>query len=81
MVKHRVVMDGQDPLTRPVLEYLDGTYGIPSEDIRAVTLESRTGDVQVVTVELMVRVPDASEDGLNHPGSDRWTGGDRKAES
>jgi hypothetical protein len=54
MAKRLVVTDGQDPLTKPILDYLDAWYGIPHGDIRAITLESATGDVQLVTVTLLV---------------------------
>jgi hypothetical protein len=54
MVKHLVVSNGQDPLTKPIIDYLIETYGIPPKDIRCVTLISRVGDVQVIDVELAV---------------------------
>ncbi len=55
-----VVSDGQDLLTERILDYLDRTYGMPAKDIRAVALQSEAGQLQLLTVTLMVRkgVPD-----------------------
>jgi hypothetical protein len=49
-----VVTNGQDPLTKPSLEYLISHYGIPASDIKAITLHSPVGDVQTLTVTLLV---------------------------
>jgi hypothetical protein len=55
MPKHVIVTDGQDFLTRPALEYLDSTYGIPAEDIRSLEIYSEANQAQTITVTLFVR--------------------------
>ena len=55
--KHLIVENGLDPLTRPILEYLERTYGIPAQDIRSLALDSSVSEIQLVTVTLMVHAP------------------------
>jgi hypothetical protein len=50
-----IVTDGEDPLTKPVLDYLAFTYGIPRGDIRALIVESEVNRPQLITVTLLVR--------------------------
>jgi hypothetical protein len=68
---YEVVTTGKDPLTRPILDYLDRTYGIPATDIRSLDLHSQAGGVQTVTVTLMVRKgspgPDAADTAIIRP--------------
>lgn len=60
MAKLVVISDGRDFLTRNALEYLDSTYGIPADDIRAIDVYSEVGQIQTITVTLMVRAPASS---------------------
>jgi hypothetical protein len=55
MGKYVEVRDGLDPLTKPILDYLERIYGMPSVDVKAVALDSEVGRVQLITVTLMVR--------------------------
>lgn len=55
LVAEFVVSDGQDPLTAPLVDYLDRQYGIPLSHIRRVQLDSEVGNVQTVTVTLLVQ--------------------------
>jgi hypothetical protein len=51
----RIVTDGRkDPLTAPVLAYLERRYGMPAGDIVRVQLDSHSGRPQLVTVTLLV---------------------------
>ena len=50
----RVVTDGKDPLTKPVLDYLAAKYGMQAEGIRALELQCSPGDVQVIKLTLLV---------------------------
>jgi hypothetical protein len=49
----QLVTDGRDPLTAPVLAYLE-QLGVPAALIRGITLHSTLNDFQRVTVELLV---------------------------
>lgn len=53
--EHVIVTTGDDQLTKPMLDYLNRTYGIPARDIKALNLDSEVGQVQILTVTLMVR--------------------------
>jgi hypothetical protein len=53
--KHVVVRDGLDPLTKPILDYLERVYGMPATDVKSVALDSEVGQVQLITVTVMVR--------------------------
>ena len=54
---HRIIRDGQDPLTEPILDYLEYRYGDQiTPDIRRVQLDSEIGSPQIITLELYVRV-------------------------
>jgi hypothetical protein len=48
-----VISDGQDPLTKPALDYL-ARLGVPTGHIRRIQLDSPHGDVQTITVTLLV---------------------------
>ena len=50
-----VVTDGNDPMTRAILDYLDRMYGIPAQHVKSLNLSSQHGDVQMLTVTLMVQ--------------------------
>jgi hypothetical protein len=53
----RMVTDGRkDPLTAPVLAYLERRYGMPARDIVRVQVDSHAGRPQLVTVTLLVPV-------------------------
>lgn len=52
----QVVRDGRDPLTGPCLEYLE-SLGVPAADVKRIELDSTIGDVQLLTVTLIVRHP------------------------
>lgn len=51
----RIVTDGLDPLTRPALDYLVSEYGIDPAHINKIVLTSLYGDVQMITVTLLVQ--------------------------
>jgi hypothetical protein len=53
--RHLVVTNGDDPLTAPIVDYLVRTYALAKTDIKRVQLDSQVGDVQTITVTLMVR--------------------------
>lgn len=57
MAKHVpvVVADGQDPITKPALEYLARAYGIPPQHVRTIETYSSVGDAQTITVTLFVQ--------------------------
>lgn len=57
MSRHVVITNGDDPLTKPIMDYLDSLYGIDPADVRAVELRSEVGAPQLITVTLMVRNP------------------------
>jgi len=50
----RIVTDGQDPLTKPCLSYLEAKYGIPASDCQNIVLSSPARGVQTLTVTLLV---------------------------
>ena len=50
----RIVTNGQDPLTTPVLDYLIESYGIDPAHIRRLQLDSPAGAPQTITVTLEV---------------------------
>lgn len=49
-----IVMDGKDPLTKPVLDYLKRAYGIPAGHVQAIQLHSGVGQVMTVEVTLVI---------------------------
>jgi hypothetical protein len=49
-----VTLYGQEGLVAPAMDYLLD-LGIPAEDIKRVQLDAPNGDVQTVTVTLLVR--------------------------
>ena len=51
----RIVTNGQDPLTKPIIDYLTDRYGLPADDIQRVQLDSTISDVQRIIVTLIVR--------------------------
>jgi hypothetical protein len=52
----RIVTNGQDPLTKPIMDYLTDRYGSSlAADIRRVQLDSTVSDVQRIIVTLLVR--------------------------
>jgi hypothetical protein len=53
MSRELVVLDGQDPITRPVLRYLQ-CLGVPARDIRRIEVDSEVGQPQLITVTIMV---------------------------
>jgi hypothetical protein len=56
----RIVTNGQDPLTKPIMDYLTDRYDIPLDHICGVRLDSHVNDVQTVTVILTVQEVDES---------------------
>lgn len=52
----RIIKDGQDPLTRPIIDYLATTYGMPEQHIKSVQLISEVGAPQIITLTLLVQV-------------------------
>lgn len=52
-MKPVIVTTGDDPLTAPVMAYLE-RIGVPRGLVRRVELVSPVGDVQLVTVTMMV---------------------------
>lgn len=55
MPRHIVIKNGDDALTAPIVAYLEQNYGIEPADIKSVALVSEVGDVQLLTVTLMVK--------------------------
>lgn len=51
----RIVTDGLDPLTRPALDYLVSEYGIDPAHINKIVVTSLYGDLQMITVTLLVQ--------------------------
>jgi hypothetical protein len=50
----RIVTDGKDPLTKPVLDYLAAKYGMAPDDVLDLVLHCPVHDVQTVQVTLTV---------------------------
>jgi hypothetical protein len=65
-VSVRIVKDGQDPLTKPALDYVTG-LGVPANLIRRIELDSPHGDVQTVRVTLMVDTKEPKPVGFEVP--------------
>lgn len=59
---YRKVTTGDDPLTKPILDYLREKYDMPETVIHSVKLESTSGKLQMITVELYVPVDDLPKD-------------------
>jgi hypothetical protein len=58
-----VVTDGRDPLTAPIVDYLERRYGPGiTADIVGLVLNSHVSEVQTLTVTLRVRVEDEDEE-------------------
>jgi hypothetical protein len=51
----QVVTRGNDPLTKPALDYLT-SLGIPAELITRIQVDSPHGDIQTITVTMGVLV-------------------------
>lgn len=58
----QIVTDGRDPLTGPVLDYLE-RLGVPAAHVKRIELDSAVGDVQTVRVTLIVHREALAEDG------------------
>jgi hypothetical protein len=52
-IKRVIISDGQDPLTKPALDYLV-RLGVPTDHVKRIQLDSPHGDVQTITVTLLV---------------------------
>ena len=50
----RIITDGTDPLTGPLIDYLADKYGMPATEIRRLQLDSPVGGAQTLTVTLLV---------------------------
>jgi hypothetical protein len=57
----RIVRDGQDPLIKPVLDYLARTYRMPAGHIRDLKMDNSTGGPIWLTVTVAVQQEDLPE--------------------
>jgi hypothetical protein len=73
-----VCKDGSEATITEAVAYLERHYGIPAKDITAVAVEAKVGQPIRITVTLYQQSEPEPEVHLDHAGSDRWTGGDRK---
>jgi hypothetical protein len=84
MVKQIVTKIPQDhsEVDQLIMDWL-ATHHILAKDVRAYVINRRVGEPEIMTLEVITSGVDTIEPaaGLNHPGSDRWTGGDRKDEA
>jgi hypothetical protein len=83
MAKQIITKIPQDhsEVDRVVTNWL-ATHHIVAKDVRAYVIDRRIDELEVMTLEIFTSGVDEIEPapGLNHSGSDRWTGGDRKDE-
>lgn len=54
-MSHRIMKNMDDPLSKPIADYLARRYSIPITDIKGVTLESFSGEPQTIMVALYVQ--------------------------